>query len=355
MSIAYFIYLILFIATMVGIFTVSFLMLNSRTRVMFKAPVPYLHKTLGVLLIPWGATFVMYLPDKYLALNDVMWRDHEYIVVSLLSTLVIVSISVWTYTECLQQGVNQKRLQPAIVTLPLIFTLWYAVKPASWLLHGYLMSIMFELTLVVFYYARLYQNFVLDMKTNYSHISANIIRIFWTQWVAALAAFVVFLMSAMFDSVWWNIINIFTNIAAIAVLIYTTENIVPLEVHVDMDKDMELDMQEEIEECDMKKVLYDNCEAKLLFCNPELSLQDLSLAIGTNRTYLSRWFVRHNTTFYTYINGLRIEYAAKLLLTTNYSVSEVQTAAGFASKTTFLKYFTERYGCPPTAYRKNNK
>lgn len=352
MSIDYFIYVILYITVMVLIFAMGFVMLHPRTRVIFSAPVPHIHDTIGKLLIPWGITYFVFLPDIYFYVNEVPWRDYAYVVVSLLTLLMCLSIGPWSYMACLQQPVKQYLFQPAILFVPSVITIWYVVAPEDWLLQAFLFVFMAENVVVVCYYIRLYRAFVRDIKKNYSSFSIRMIRGLWAQWIASLLTLVAFIISMLQDTPLWGLVNIATNVFTIAVVIYTSEHLMPLPEETETEGDGDLMPEDNHHVIDMSKVLHDNCEARLLFCNPELSLQDLAVAVGTNRTYLSKWFADNDTTFYNYINKLRVDYAAQLLLTTDDSVKKIQCDAGFASKTTFRKYFLDCFECSPSEYRR---
>lgn len=334
---------------MVLIFTMSFVMLHPTTRTIFKRPVPHIHDTIGKLMIPWAVTYLIYLPDIYFFINGIPWRDHAYVIVSMLTLLICLSISPWSYTACLQQKVRQYIFQPAILFLPSVITAWYAIAPQEWLLQAFLFVFLAEVVAFIFYYVILYRAFVRDLKKNYSSISINMIHGLWAQWIVSLLSVFVFLISMAQDTVFWGIANMMANIFSISVLVYTSEHLMPLPEEAESEDSC--DAPEDNHVIDMSKALHDNCEANLLFCNPELSLLDLSAAVGTNRTYLSKWFADNDTTFYSYINRLRIDYAAQMLRTTNDSIKKVQTDAGFASKTTFRKYFLDYYGCSPSEYR----
>jgi len=92
---------------------------------------------------------------------------------------------------------------------------------------------------------------------------------------------------------------------------------------------------------------------KRLFCEQELSREDVAAAIGTNRTYLTR-SIKSATgkTFLEYITGLRICYAATLLTTTNEPLDIIVTMVGFRSKSSYYRAFAAAYGCTPSEYRK---
>lgn len=349
MSIDYFIYVIIYISVMVLIFTMSFVMLHPRTRVIFKAPVPHIHNTIGKLMIPWGITYLIFMPDFYFFINGIQWRNHAYILVSLLSLMICLSVGPWSYTSCLQQRIKQYILQPAILFLPSVITIWYAIYPKEWLLQAFLFVFLTEIAIIACFYVILYRTFVREIKKNYSSISINMIHGLWAQWIASLFSVFAFMISMRQDTVFSAIANILANIFSITVIVYTSEHLMPLPEETDSE-DIS-DVPEDIHAMDISKLLHDNCEASLLFCNPELSLQDLSIAVGTNRTYLSKWFADNNTSFYNYINKLRINYAAQLLLTTDDTIKTIQIEAGFASKTTFRKYFIDHFGCSPSEYR----
>lgn len=92
-----------------------------------------------------------------------------------------------------------------------------------------------------------------------------------------------------------------------------------------------------------------------LFCEQELSREDVATAIGTNRTYLAR-SIKNSTgkTFTEYITDLRTAYAAKLLTTTDEPLDLIGTLVGFRSKSSYYRAFSSAYGCTPTDYRKKS-
>lgn len=59
-------------------------------------------------------------------------------------------------------------------------------------------------------------------------------------------------------------------------------------------------------------------------------------------------------TFVEFLNYIRLKEAAKLLLTTDRSISEIAFDTGFSSVSYFNKVFKKNYGYPPFLYRKEN-
>lgn len=92
-----------------------------------------------------------------------------------------------------------------------------------------------------------------------------------------------------------------------------------------------------------------------LFLNPRLKLSDVALQAGTNRTYLSNYFNQTlNTTFYDYVNGLRLDHAEQLLLQSSDSQTLIAEQSGFNSLSTFRRQFCQRHHCTPEAFRQHH-
>jgi AraC-like DNA-binding protein len=90
-----------------------------------------------------------------------------------------------------------------------------------------------------------------------------------------------------------------------------------------------------------------------VYLNPKLKLSDVTRAVGSNRTYVSNYFNRElNTTFFDYVNSLRIEYACKMLREGQENLSVVALRSGFNSLSTFHRVFCKVRGVTPAEYRK---
>lgn len=90
-----------------------------------------------------------------------------------------------------------------------------------------------------------------------------------------------------------------------------------------------------------------------IFLNPNLKISDVAGFVGTNRTYVSNYFNREvSTTFYDYVNGLRVEYACRLLLDTDQSVKVIAQMSGYNSPQTFIRVFSKIKGVLPSDFRK---
>lgn len=90
-----------------------------------------------------------------------------------------------------------------------------------------------------------------------------------------------------------------------------------------------------------------------VFLNPKLTLSELALRVGTNRTYLSNYINQNlGQTFFDYVNSMRIKHATEMLLTTNLTLEVIAEKSGFNSLSTFRRCFLEHYNTSPSSYRK---
>ena len=84
-----------------------------------------------------------------------------------------------------------------------------------------------------------------------------------------------------------------------------------------------------------------------------VGVDDMARVAGLSRAHFSREFRR---TFgeppHTYLLTRRLERAAALLRTTDYSVADICMAVGLQSVGSFTSSFTRTYGVPPNSYRR---
>lgn len=89
-----------------------------------------------------------------------------------------------------------------------------------------------------------------------------------------------------------------------------------------------------------------------IYLNPRLKLSDIVRMAGSNRTYVSQWFNRDpQSSFYDYVNNLRVEHACSLLRNTADSLAMIAEESGFNSLSTFHRVFSSKKGMTPSEYR----
>ena len=92
-----------------------------------------------------------------------------------------------------------------------------------------------------------------------------------------------------------------------------------------------------------------------LFLYPNLKVSDLATRLHSNRNYIYHAInVEMGVSFSDYINGLRVDYAARLLeANPELSINDVMTRSGFTSSSAFYRNFKKFKGITPT--KKRNK
>ncbi|MEM7796713.1 MAG: helix-turn-helix transcriptional regulator [Cyanobacteria bacterium P01_C01_bin.118] len=82
------------------------------------------------------------------------------------------------------------------------------------------------------------------------------------------------------------------------------------------------------------------------------TVQALARQVGTNRLYLNKGFAQvYGTTPYGYLRSCRMWYARRLLMTSDLSISDVATEAGYSCRSHFAIAFRQLTGMNPKAFQ----
>lgn len=105
--------------------------------------------------------------------------------------------------------------------------------------------------------------------------------------------------------------------------------------------------------------LQNTCHLLLKYINnhftEDISLDTLSKSLNVSKYYISHIFSNKiKTSFPTYLNHCRIDYAKNLLLNSDDSVTEIGFNAGFNSSRTFYRIFKESCDMTPSEFRERN-
>ncbi len=87
-----------------------------------------------------------------------------------------------------------------------------------------------------------------------------------------------------------------------------------------------------------------------------LTVEDVALHVGLERTYLYRLFVSEcGVSPGAYLRDLRLQKASELLRETDMTVTAIALSCGFCDFSHFSHRFSEKYGLSPGAYRKTQE
>lgn len=86
----------------------------------------------------------------------------------------------------------------------------------------------------------------------------------------------------------------------------------------------------------------------------KMTINELAQLSGYSEYHFMRFFKLHVAmTVFEYIRTVRLDFAARQLLETDKSITEISFASGFETVTYFTKSFREKYSISPSKYRKN--
>ncbi|MGN0221679.1 MAG: helix-turn-helix domain-containing protein [Prevotella sp.] len=196
------------------------------------------------------------------------------------------------------------------------------------------------------------------------------LNVTWVTLSCVIYFFSLFFYSIAFENTTWlseSLYNLFTIVFWLFLIVFTKRHrIVEVsKVHEQSEESVETVESKEIEtdeECsvsdrneEMAVRIEEYMKSSKIYLNPHITLNELALAIGTNRTYLSECFntVMH-TNFYDYINTFRIAEACRIIDAMpqegRKSMQTVSEMSGFNSKSTFHRYFVRIKGISPKQY-----
>ncbi|WJE17210.1 AraC family transcriptional regulator [Halobacillus sp. ACCC02827] len=84
-----------------------------------------------------------------------------------------------------------------------------------------------------------------------------------------------------------------------------------------------------------------------------ITLADLAKQEGLSRSYVSRYFRKHmGISFMSYLKGVRLEHALRMLIGSDWSITDIALQSGFSNLTTFHNLFKTTFHITPHQYRK---
>lgn len=108
-----------------------------------------------------------------------------------------------------------------------------------------------------------------------------------------------------------------------------------------------IDLGEKIEALMAKRKFY---------LDPDIDRDKLAEMLGTNRTYLSQYLNSAlQTTFYDYINGLRLNEAKRLMKDSDIKLEAVAIQSGYSSLSAFMRVFKKMENMTPGEWRKTTE
>ena len=203
-------------------------------------------------------------------------------------------------------------------------------------------------------------------KTLYSHYSNTKNReLIWLSVILAefLALLIVWVLASTFSTQWGDACyNIISCVIWVSLCHYTNRQRVIVFSKRDEDESSGLD--ESTQTSEAKDAMYHfandfikTIEQEKLYLDPDLKLSSLALKLNTNRTYISQYLNSElKTTFYDYINHLRIEHAKRMLQSDpGAKMLVIANSSGYANEQSFYRNFRKYTGMTPSEWAQGKR
>lgn len=310
-----------------------------------------------VYMFAWVLNTLIYLPaivlDGFESTNT-----YYYNICFLINISISTAATMLVMHTLVRQNQLTKNWPPGILTMGAGLILTYIFTHEIGVLYaGYVMTGCIILQLLLSYSTD-YRHYIFRLKAEYSDLTGHEIQWSWYTYFG----FVLQITLYMVYQAYFNIVleYIYMGLSAInaIILVYCVLQYRPISEVITDEQIMQIEREaigeeesrmtiESNEEIKQKLALY--CEDKQLYLRQGLTREMLCREIGVNRTYLSIYLRQQGTTYYQYINTLRIRYAIQLRnAQPDLPTRELAARSGFRSLPTFRKAWLEIYGTLPS-------
>jgi AraC-like DNA-binding protein len=284
-----------------------------------------------------------------------------YSVLCCLDILTVLPTMMGTLLGMLQD--KRRPLWPfclALLPLVLLYFLYIALKDDVYLtsIYVYILSFIVFFTLFMVFAVRHYGRWLQD---NYADLEHKEIR----KSLLVLAVFLIFF--AMYERA--DTGRVVAYLLQVDILVLTGLLIWRVETLQELNSDaLSEEAPAESERMAASTLIPTNigpllekkCEAAQLYLQHDLTLAQLAQAIGTNHSYLSRFFAQQGLTYNAYINGLRVRHFIRLYQEAVseqriFTAQQLSYESGFHSYSTFSAAFKQNTGQTVTAWMKDSE
>lgn len=367
MSTAFAVYILAYIITIIYFVVLGCVMLTRRADLLStrgeQAAKQRMHRTVGVTMLVLALEYFVSLPPFLLG-----WPvNHPCYRVIFLANLMLFMLMCYHVMFAVVQRRTHLLRWTCGLSLPFVLLAAYQTLSLENLIPVYI-GIALGLTAFIFLpilFIGEYRRYVRRLRSEYSDTTSR--DILWS-WIVFFGLSAQGLLYIVYVTLWWEpvweVVYITISMLNAAALCYCTcrqrtldqdvvrENVDENE-NVNQNENRNAD-EEKAFYIDIEQKLHTLCEAKMLYLDPDITLETLSLRLAINRTYLSMYFRSRNMSYYQYINTLRVEHAIRLMQDEPHlSIRKVSEQSGFRSQTTFRKVFQEVMGCLPSEVKNN--
>ena len=309
----------------------------------------------------WTAAFfgamtlshLWYMPGVFLTSEEnIMLHD---LVGGLLDSMTFVPLAIVVMLCMLQD--RRRPLWPAwVMVAPLVVVISVCIAKLSYdplpMVLGYLLLLGIGLFI---YMVRAIRQYDCWLRDNYADLEHKEV------WQSFMILAAILLMTGIyaFGFEWpaYDHVVQVNNIVLVCYLLWRVETLRDLSISQSSINEEAVTAEEQTAHNDFGPFLQKYCIDTQLYLQYDLSLLQLSKAIGTNRFYLSQYFSSQGLTYNAYINNLRIDHFVSLYREAvaahrSFTAQQLAQESGFRSYRTFSDAFKRKMGQTVTVWMK---
>ena len=325
-----------------------------------------------VRLRRWTAAFfasialnhLWYMPILFLTSSeDILMTD---LIGGLLDSMTVIPLAIVVLLTMLQD--RRRSLWPvAVMMAPLVAVGAYSIVNRSYallpMMYAYFLLMGIGLSIYFVYALRQYGRWLRDNYADLEHKEV------WQSFVVLVIMLLVF---GIYTYIYEGMAFLYAMLIGFAVLIcyllwrvetlsdLSIPSLQSLPVAEDATNEIEDEKNNGLSEATLGNIgalLQKHCIDTRLYLQHDLTLVQLTKAIGTNRTYLTKYFASQGTTYNTYINDLRIHhfmnsYREAVDNCRLFTAHQLAQESGFRNYNTFSSAFKRKTGQSVTAWMK---
>lgn len=363
----------------------------------------------AILIGSWILSYILFLPVMFLGLSP----EVEATVTMALTFIVIMTVSIvslWSVNEFLQFKTSAMRWLPWTVLPELVGIAAFLVAPSFYTLSFYFLTVVGVTFFGVSYFYRRYQRYKRLLREEYSDLTHRELRWVWGVCIVMAIQSLSFVVVSMYRNVMLEFVGMAIVIACATLVAQCAFRTEPLSLYLIEEAAVEEHMMDarertpdplqpegaadeqvtapadaptpaapaaeaappesepatpsrdealDADASETRQKVYDVIRHKLqtlcvdekVFLDPDLTREMLCSIIKVNRTYLSDYLRSEGTTYYNYINSLRIQYAVEIMRDEpTLPLVDVSYRSGYSNPATFRRAFRDIMGCLPSEY-----
>lgn len=318
----------------------------------------------GMSILAWGVSFINGMV--------VYWFDNDSSAANQnMSMLIDLTLCIPSTTLMLYSFLQAHNISVMLLVMQVFcgsgFTLWYTISGNEMIVTYALLfwAVIVTYTSISFYlktkaYARM-------IRDHYSSLHNKEIK-----WMRRLFIFLFlyalcYIVGTIFDNRFLTFFSYLVSCGTWTFIAYHADTQMVTEEDLWNTEDMSFEMEDMLNmpdaaimghmpeatmPTDMGSRLQSYCVNGQLYLDPDLNIARLAQTVSSNRTCLWKYFSEQGTTFFDYINDLRLQYALRQMeCTPSTPLPQICQQSGFTSERAFHHYFQYRKGCTLNQYK----